>query len=303
MVRRLHYASKVAIVRAWDLLTGKVSAWIRGFILLLPNLAVAIVVLLGFWLAAKLARNLLHRLLRRVSHSEQVNRLLGQAVFLALVAAGLFVSLGILGLQKTVASLLAGAGIVGLALGLAFQDIATNFMAGIYLSIQHPFRAGHLIETNGFFGVVQRVHLRWTELRTQPGQTVLIPNKHVFENPITNYSITGERRVDLKVGISYGDDLEKVRRIAVEAVAAIPERRADTGVELFFEEFGESSINLVVRFWIDFAARHADYLRARSEAIERLKRAFDDNGITIPFPIRTLDFGLRDEEPGPAPPG
>jgi small conductance mechanosensitive channel len=284
------------IWKAWNLLTAKVMGWVRGFILLLPNLLVAVLVLIGFWLAAKLARNVVNRLLRRVSHSEQVTRLICQTVYLALLAAGLFVSLGILGLQKTVASLLAGAGIVGLALGLAFQDIAANFMAGIYLSIQRPFRAGHLIETKDFFGIVKRVHLRWTELRTQQGQIVLIPNKQVFENPITNYSTTGRRRIDLKAGVSYGDDLEKVRRIAIRAVEQVSARQPDTEVELFFEEIADSAIRLVVRFWIDFTAQQADYLRARSEAIERLKRAFDENGITMPFPTRTLDFDLRGGE-------
>ncbi|HEY0511917.1 MAG TPA: mechanosensitive ion channel family protein [Thermoanaerobaculia bacterium] len=286
----------MSIGKAWELLTGKVMGWGRDFVLLLPNLAVAVAVLVGFWLLAKLARNLLTRLLRRVSHSEQVNRVLGQAVFLALVAAGLFIALGILGLQKTVASLLAGAGIVGLALGFAFQDIAANFMAGIYLSIEHPFRAGHLIRSKDIEGVVKRVHLRWTEIRAPEGQIVLVPNKQIFENPITNYSATGQRRVDLKVGVSYGDDLEKVRRVAVKAIETMAERKAETEVELFFQELGDSAINLVVRFWIDFTAKQSDYLHAKSEAIERLKRAFDDNGITMPFPTRTLDFGVKGGE-------
>lgn len=284
------------IGKAWNLLADKVMGWARDFILLLPNLAVAVAVLVGFWLLAKLARNLLHRLLRRVSHSEQVNRVLGQAVFLALVATGLFISLGILGLQKTVASLLAGAGIIGLALGFAFQDIAANFMAGIYLSIEHPFRAGHLIASKDIQGIVKRVHLRWTEIRTPQGQIILVPNKQIFENPITNFSATGQRRVDLKAGVSYGDDLEKVRRVAVQALEQMPSRRPDTEVELFFEDLSDSSINLVARFWIDFTSRQSDYLRAKSEAIERLKKAFDQNGITMPFPTRTLDFAVKGGE-------
>jgi small conductance mechanosensitive channel len=286
----------VGIEKAWNLLAAKVMGWMRDFILLLPNLGVAVAVLVGFWLLAKLARNLLHRLLRRVSHSEQVNRLLGQTVFLALVATGLFISLGILGLQKTVASLLAGAGILGLALGFAFQDIATNFMAGIYLSIEHPFRAGHLIASKDIQGVVKRVHLRWTEIRTPQGQLILVPNKQIFENPITNFSATGQRRVDLKAGVSYGDDLEKVRRIALQALEAMPSRKPDTEVELFFEELSDSAINLVARFWIDFTSKQADYLRAKSEAIERLKKAFDQSGITMPFPTRTLDFAVKGGE-------
>jgi small conductance mechanosensitive channel len=286
----------VGIERAWNLLAGKVMGWMRDFVLLLPNLAVAVAVLVGFWLLAKLARNVLHRLLRRVSHSEQVNRVLGQAVFLALVAAGLFIALGIVGLQKTVASLLAGAGIIGLALGFAFQDIAANFMAGIYLSIEHPFRAGHLIQSKDIQGIVKRVHLRWTEIRTPQGQVILVPNKQIFENPITNFSATGQRRVDLKAGVSYGDDLDKVKRIAVQALEQVASRKPDTEVELYFEDLSDSSINLVARFWIDFTSKQSDYLQAKSEAIERLKKAFDQNGITMPFPTRTLDFAVKGGE-------
>ena len=275
--------------KAWELLTAKTMGWGRGFVLLLPNLLVAIVVLIAFWLAARLVKNVLMRVLRRISQSEQVNQLLAYSVFLAILAVGTFVALGILGLQKTVASLLAGAGIITLALGFAFQDIAANLMAGIYLSVQRPFRPGHIIETKDFFGVVKRIHLRWTELRTQQGQVVLIPNKQVFENPIMNYSSTGERRVDLRLGVSYGDDLEKARQIAIQAVQEVSTRLPDKDVEFFYEEFGESSINFVVRFWIEFQ-RQPDFLAAQSEAIQRIKRAFDENGITIPFPIRTLDF-------------
>ena len=286
----------MGIRKAWELFSGKVMGWMRDLVLLLPNLLVAVVVLFGFWLLARLARGLLHRFLQRISPSEQVNRLLAQTVYVAIIAAGLFVGLGILGLQKTVASLLAGAGIITLALGFAFQDIAANLMAGIYLSIQHPFRAGHLIETKDFFGVVKRVHLRWTEIRSPQGQLVLIPNKQVFENAIQNYTASGRRRIDLRVGVSYGDDLEKVRRVAMRALEQVSTRKPDTEVEVFFEEFGDSSIIFVGRFWIDFTSQQADYLQARSEAIELLKSAFDQNGITIPFPVRTLDLGVRSGE-------
>jgi small conductance mechanosensitive channel len=280
----------MGIEKAWNLLSAKVMGWMRDFVLLLPNLAVAVGVLVGFWLIAKLARSLMLRLLHRVSHSEQVTRLLAQTIFLALLAAGVFISLGILGLQKTVASLLAGAGILGLALGFAFQDIAANFIAGIFLSIEHPFRVGHLIQTKDHMGIVQRIHLRWTEIRSQQGQVLLIPNKEVFDNPITNYTTSGRRRIDLKLGVSYGDDLEKVRRVTVRTLEQIQVRKADTDVEMFYEELGDSAIQLVARFWIDFTTRQSEYLAARSEAIELLKKAYDENGITLPFPTRTLDF-------------
>lgn len=278
-----------SIRKAWALLLEKVGGWARDLILLLPNLAVSLLLLLAFWIAARVSRDLVLRVLRRFSASEQVNRLLAQALYVIVLGAGVFLALGVLQLQKLVVSLMAGAGIITLALGFAFQDIATNFMAGIYLNIQRPFRPGHLIETNDHFGTVQRVSLRWTEIRTVQGQMVLIPNKEVFENAIKNYSATGKRRVDLEVGVAYGSDLQHVRRVALAAVDSVPTRLPDRPVELFFSEFGESSINFEVRFWIDFA-RQPDFLKARSEAVERIKRAFDAEDITIPFPIRTLDF-------------
>jgi len=279
--------------KTWNLLVEQLLGWTRDFILLLPNLAVAVLVLVGFWLAATLVRNLLLRLLNRVSHSEQVTRLLAQTVFLAFLTAGFFISLGIVGLQKTVASLLAGAGILGLALGFAFQDIAANFMAGIYLSIERPFRVGHLIQTKDFIGIVQRVHLRWTEIDNSQGQMVLIPNKQVFENPITNYTTSGKRRVDIKLGVSYGDDLEKVRQVTLKTLEQISVRKPDTPCEMFFEKIDDSAIDLVARFWIAFASKQSEYLAAQSEAIEKLKKAYADNGITLPFPTRTLEFTAR----------
>jgi small-conductance mechanosensitive channel len=279
----------------WHRLANKVNGWGESLVLHLPNFLVAVVVLVGFWLLARAARSLLVRLLRRVSHSVQVNNLLGQALYLAIVLAGAFSALGILGLQKTVASLLAGAGIVGLALGFAFQDIAANLLAGIYLSVRHPFRNGHLIKTQDFFGTVERVRLRWTEMHTPQGQLVLVPNKHIFENPIMNYSAGGRRRVDLSLGVSYGDDLAKAREVAVRAVEGVSTRLPDREVELFYEEFGDSSIDFTIRFWIPFT-RQKEYLAARSEAIERIKRAFDEAGILIPFPTHTLDFAVKGGE-------
>jgi small conductance mechanosensitive channel len=277
---------------AFNLLSRKFLGWWKSAVLLLPNFFLAILLVVVFWFLARSVRNLLIRLLRRVSHSEQVNQLLGQALFLAVMAGGTFIALGILGLQKTVASLLAGAGILGLALGFAFQYIAANLMAGIYLSVERPFRRGQLVKVQDYFGVVQDVTLRWTELLTQQGQLVYIPNKKVFENPFMNYSSRGHRRIDLTVGVSYGDDLETVRKLAIETLEEVPDRDPDKPVELFYEELAESAITFSVRFWTKFNSQK-DYLRARSDAIIRLKKAFDANGITMPFPTRTIDFGVK----------
>ena len=181
---------------------------------------------------------------------------------------------------------------------MALQEASEAYLVGLFedtnLCAIHAKRV--TIQSKDIQGVVKRVRLRWTEIRSPQGQIVLVPNKQIFENPITNFSAAGQRRVDVKAGVSYGDDLEKVRRVALQALEQVPSRKPDTEVELFFEDLSDSSINLVARFWIDFTSKQSDYLRAKSEAIERLKKAFDQNGITIPFPIRTLDFAVKGGE-------
>src|SRR5687768_16276520 len=111
---------------------------------------------------------------------------------------------------------------------------------------------------------------------------VIIPNKEVFQNPIENFSLLGKRRMDLTIGISYGDELEKVKTLVLQAVHEIPGISNEDPTTLFFEEFGESSINFSLRIWVA-TPEQPDYLRVRDEAIIRIKKAFDVNNITIPF--------------------
>ena len=129
-------------------------------------------------------------------------------------------------------------------------------------------------------------------METFQGQTVIIPNKEVFQNPIENYTILQKRRFDLSVGVSYGDDLEKVKQITLDAVSDIKELSKTDAVNVYFVEFGDSSVNLSVRMWID-TPEQSVYNKVGSEAIMKIKKAYDANDIMIPFPIRTLDFGIK----------
>ena len=276
---------------AVSLIVDKLEGWLQTAIELLPNIGVALLTILVAWIISKIVRKGLDTGLKRTPLPIPLRGLIVKTTGFVIVSVGLFVALGVLGLDRTVMSLLAGVGILGLALGFAFQDIAANFIAGILLSVRRPIHVGDVIDTNGFFGTVREINLRSTIVESPTGQTIIIPNKQVFENPLTNYSTTRKRRIDLAVGVSYGDDLSEAKRLAVEAVEGIGVHGPDQQIELFFEEFGSSSINFVIRFWIDFR-RQRQYLAARSEAIVAIKQAFDAHGITIPFPIRTLDFGI-----------
>lgn len=294
--------------RAFDEGVAKISGWIEGFIQSLPNIFAALVILILFWIAAKVLRRTVGMGLRQVSQHRGLNDLASGLVFLVVLSVGIFVALGILDLDKTVTTLLAGAGIVGLAIGFAFQDTAQNFISGVFLTLNRPFRHGDIIQTNDFLGTVQRINMRSTEIRTFQGQMVIIPNNKVFQNPLINFNYAGVRRVDLNVGVAYGEDLEMVRRVATAAVEELPMREPNREIELFFEEFGDSSIDFELRFWIPFRT-WPEFLHARSEAIIAVKKAFDREGITIPFPIRTLDFSpvggvtLKQEMGGQLPAG
>jgi small conductance mechanosensitive channel len=279
---------------AYEKVVDKLYGWMEGLIEMLPNLAVALLVVVIFWLASVLVARTTQRALTRLSVRPSIRGLIATVARFGILFAGLMVALGILNLDKALTSVLAGAGIIGLALGFAFQDLAANFISGVGLSIHRtdPFKVGDLIESNDVLGIVERITLRTTELRTLDGKQVTIPNKQVYQNQLTNHSFTGERRIELHCGISYGDDLEKVRRISVAAIESIEKRNKSKDVELYFQEFGDSSINFVIWFWITFE-KQTDYLGAMSEAVLRLKKAFDENDITIPFPIRTLDFDIK----------
>lgn len=279
-----------------SLLHEKLDTWWEAGIALLPNAIVALIVGLVFILLAKLARSLVRRLVARVTSSQSIPRLLGTLANVTVLMIGVFVALGVLKLDKTVTSLLAGAGVVGIALAFAFQDLAANLIAGVYLSFQKPMVIGDLIDTHGIEGTVTAIDLRTTRLMTTDGRIVLIPNKEIFENTLINLSRSGSRRVDVAVGVSYGEDLVRVEKVVRDAISGLEVRDTERDVEVFFEAFGGSSIDLVARFWIDFH-RMTDYKAALSQAIIAIKGTFDTHDIVIPFPIRTLDFGIKGGEP------
>ncbi len=278
-----------------QLVVEKLRSWLELAIQLLPNLALAIVVLVIFVIAAKIVRRVITRLLGKYSDNVAVNRILTNIVYVAIVSFGLFSALGILNLNKTVTSLLAGAGVIGLALGFAFQEIASNFISGIFIAFNKPYKVDDIVEIDSWVGTVSQIDLRTTSIITFQGLEVMVPNKTMFTQPFINYTTTPIRRIDLMVGVSYGDDLEKVKKVAYEALENVPDRIKDEEIGIWFEGFGDSSINFVAQIWIEYPGDNS-FLKARSAAVMNLKKAFDENDITIPFPIRTLDFGIKGGE-------
>lgn len=275
--------------------TSKLDSWWTTLIDMVPNMLVAIILFIVFLVVANLIKKLFVRIFQKSSNNKAVESLFSTIIFYAVIGIGLFIILDILKLDKAVTSLLAGVGVIGLALGFAFQDIAANFVSGIILAFRKPFVIDDIVKIEGFMGTVTRTNLRVTVVKTFQGQEVYIPNKEVLSNPIINYTVLGERRIDLTVGISYGDDLAKVKELVIGAIKNIEGVIRKDDIIFSYKEFGDSSINFDIKYWFKYPGDYS-FFDMRSNAIMAIKSAFDESDITIPFPIRTLDFGIKGGE-------
>ncbi|GLR18965.1 mechanosensitive ion channel family protein [Portibacter lacus] len=275
-----------------NLIQTKLSLWADKLVLSIPNITLVLIVLvLGIWVI-RLAKGRVNKISQKFSSNVALGQLISNVISALLYISLLVLILSILGLSKSVTTVLASAGVMGLAVGLALQDPLMNLFSGVIMSVKSTFKIGDFIETNGHVGSVQAITLRNTMLRTLTGEEVSIPNKMVLQNPVKNMSTNGIRRAEILCGISYGDDLRKVKEIAMNSVADLAYQGVPRPVEFIFLSFGDSSINFQLRFWTN-PENVWQFLEAKSEGIIRLKQAFDDADISIPFPIRTLDFGVK----------
>ena len=273
-------------------LNEELLTWIDDFVRSLPNIALAIVVTVLGYLFSRVVKKYLSKALSRFSKNLTVNRLLANITTAGFMLLVLFIVLSILNLERALQSMLATAGVAGLVIGLALQEPIINFLSGVIMSTRIYFKVGDLVETNGYLGIIDNINLRSTVLHNFQGQEVVLPNKVVLQNPFINYTISRQRQVEIICGISYGDDLEKVKEVTTAAIKNRVAHDPKKPVEFFFTDFGDSSINFLLRFWLK-DTQQLTFLEVRHTAIVAIKKAFDENGITIPFPIRTLDFGIK----------
>ena len=275
-----------SISNLWDKLDG----WLDAIILKLPNFAVAILVMLVFYFIAKGIRKFSYRVLFRKITEESIKQMLSRIMYAIVLIIGFFIALGVMQLDKVLTSVLAGAGVVGLAIGLALQGTLSNTFSGLMLSFLPKVRIGDFIEAQDKSGYVDEINLRNITLRQTDNEYVIIPNSIFIENPFTNYSLSDRSRIDVSCGVGYESNLQKVEDLVTKIISENFEQKENEGVEFFFTEFGDSSINFVTRFWIS-STKPKPKLEAKHKAIKLIKKNFDEAGINIPFPIRTLDFG------------
>ncbi len=269
------------------------DGWLDAIILKLPNIALAILIMVMFYFVARGIRKLLKKYLLKHINQVSIQDIIAKTVFVVVILIGFFVALGVLDLDKVLTSILAGAGVIGLAIGLALQGTLSNTVGGFMLSFMPSIRIDDFIKNGDASGVVQEISLRNIVIKTPQNNITVIPNSKFVDGSFTNYSLTDRGRIFVNCGVGYEDNLQDVEDLTVKIIGENFEQKDGEQVEFFFTEFGDSSINFMVRFWTDVRSFKQEHT-ARHQAIKLMKKHFDEKGFNIPFPIRTLDFGKND---------
>ena len=208
----------VELTEAWNKMWEKINSWFDALVINLPNIIIAIVVFVAALILSKYIGKLARKLLNRTSLQVSMRNVIAKIFSIFVVLLGLFLILGVLNLSKTLNTVLAGAGVLGLAVGLALQGALANSYSGIVLSYIKKIKIGDWIETNDIEGEVLDIDLRAVTLKQADNNLVYIPNKLVLENPMKNFSTTAQSRVILECGVGYSSDLEFVRNLVKKTI-------------------------------------------------------------------------------------
>ncbi|QYA26011.1 mechanosensitive ion channel family protein [Gramella sp. MT6] len=273
-------------------ITEKLSGWLDSLILGLPNFLLAVIVFIVFTFIAKYIGQLFERVTRNQIKQDSIRLMTVKVIKAIVILIGFFIALGLLNLDKVLTSVLAGAGVVGLAIGLALQGTLNNTFSGLILSFLPELQIGDWVETNGYAGTVTEINLRNIVIKQSDNNYVVIPNSKIIEEPFKNFTRTARSRVFVNCGVGYESDLEMVRDLTLQVIKDLFPQRGNEEVEFMYNEFGDSSINFTVRFWTD-VTKNRDILVAQNEAIIAIKKAYDGKGVNIPFPIRTINFSNK----------
>lgn len=247
--------------------------WVRALIIFVVALILAFA-----------ARTGINRVGRRRDTVGSTVQIVARLVFAVLVMAGIYMALRRIGVD--LAPLVAGAGIVGIALAFALQDVAQNYVSGIMLGFKNPFRPGDVIITGDQEGIVEDLDLRYTVIRGYDGVRILVPNGQVLQNPLVNLTISGARRVEFTVGVAYGTDLDHATEVAANAAASVPGVEPQPRADAIVSELAASWITITVRFWL--TPPTTDLLLLRDAVMKAVVRAYDAHGIEIPFEQRVV---------------
>ena len=240
--------------------------------------AIAVVIFVVGRFIAKAIANGIRKLMRVQEVDKILETFVSNLAYWAMMIFVIIAAITQLGIATT--SLIAIMGAAGLAIGLALQGSLSNFAAGVLIVMFRPYRVGDFVEAAGIAGVVVQVQILTTVLKTGDNKQIVVPNAQIMGSIITNYSANDTRRVDMVVGVSYEDDIDKVRATIKELIAADDRILSDPECLIAVAELADSSVNFNVRPWV----KAADYWGVKFDFTEAIKKRFDKEGISFPFP-------------------
>ncbi|WP_455234069.1 mechanosensitive ion channel family protein [Thiogranum longum] len=237
--------------------------------------------IIGRWIA-KWLTGVTRKLMTKANLDAMLTNFLGNIVYMVLLLVVVMAALDHLGIKTT--SLLAVFGAAGLAIGLALKDSLGNFSSGLMIILFRPFKVGDFVEAGGTAGVVEQVRMFATIFRTGDNREVIVPNSQIYGGTIVNYSARETRRIDMVFGIGYNDDIAKAKQIIEDIMKQDERILDDPAPAVALGELADNSVNFNVRPWV----KSDDYWPVRADMLEKVKLAFDANGISIPFPQRDV---------------
>ena len=256
------------------------------------ELAINVAIAIAIFYIGKFFVSMIVRGMRKVMQKQEIDKTLetfvSNLVRMVLMVVVAIAAISALGIETT--SFIAIFGAAGLAVGLALQGSLSNFAAGVLIVLFRPFRVGDFIEGAGIAGVVEPVQILTTVLKTGDNKQIIVPNGQIMDSIITNYSAKDTRRIDMVVGVSYDDDLDKVRSVLEELVAADDRILEDPAVTIAVSDLADSSVNFVLRPW----TKTADYWGVKFDLTEAIKKRFDKEGISFPFPQQDVHLYKAD---------
>jgi small conductance mechanosensitive channel len=272
----------------FNILLERVQDMVAGFVRMVPQLAIAVVVLIVTWGIANLARAIVDRITKRARVRPSLATLFSTLAGITIWIFGILVALAVLLPGVTAGSLLALVGFGSVAIGFAFKDIFENFLAGMLIMMRRKMRIGDHIKCEGEEGRIEQITLRETYLRQLDGQLSIVPNSFLFKNPVLIITDLDLRRHEIIVGVDYSTDLSQAAEVIEGAVRSADMVAAGKPVEVYAREFGDSSIDFTIRWWS--GSKQLDMHRSRDQVVRSIKRALDEAGIVIPFPQLTASF-------------
>jgi len=273
----------------------KMQAMLDGFIALLPNLILALIVFFIFFFVARTIKRVVRTLTRDRRQARNLGMVLGRLAQGTTILVGLFIALSIVIPSLKANDLVQLLGISGVAIGFAFRDILQNFLAGILILLTEPFQIDDQIVFKGFEGTVENIQTRATTIRTYDGRRIVIPNSELFTNSVTVNTAFEHRRLQYDVGIGYGDDIDEVRRLILEAMYQTNGVLEMPAPDAIVVQLAGSTVNIRARWWVD-PPRRADVLDLQDRVLTNIKNKLTANGIDLPFPTQQILFHDQTEE-------